>query len=278
MLDQSGMLTVSGLPQLTSSGASQPTLLREQVAVRLRQDILSCQLLPGAILSEAQIADRYGVKKAPVRSALISEERGGLVHAIPRHGWQIEPITPRSISDVFMLRRALEPVLVEADLTHADRERLETALRVAEALSDAKDTNAIRAGWRLERETLTILAAALGNALLSATLSDLWDRTERCMTFAVCKGAKPYVASPRADLVRTLERGDRRGARHALAAALERQYECLTRVVMGMTDEIRIDDVEGAAGVDGDNGAASMVRRPGTDSVQQPGEIGGRDK
>jgi len=238
MLDRSGLLTYSGLPR--------PTSLREQITARLRQDILSCQLLPGTILSESQISERYEVKKAPVRAALISEERGGLVHALPRHGWQISPITPRSISNVFTLRHALEPVLVEADLSRADRGQLEMALRMAQSLDGAKDAAAVQTGWRLDRDTLAIIAETLGNALLAVTLSDLWDRTERCMNFAVCKGARPYVASTRADLVRAIEQGDNEGAKRAITSALDRQYAYLTRVVMGMTGEIAVFDQENA--------------------------------
>ena len=48
-------------------------------ALRLRADILSGAAEPGSLLAESAVAQRLGVSRVPVREALFSLEREGLV-------------------------------------------------------------------------------------------------------------------------------------------------------------------------------------------------------
>ncbi len=53
-----------------------PTLQRQtlsaQIYARLEDSVLNGDLPPGTKLSEEQLADRFGVSRAPVREALIA--------------------------------------------------------------------------------------------------------------------------------------------------------------------------------------------------------------
>src|SRR5271170_3283594 len=76
---------------------------------RIRQDIIGCALEPGRQVTEAELAARYALGKAPIRAALLGLCQEGLVRAIPRRGYLITPITMRDVQDVFQLRILLEP-------------------------------------------------------------------------------------------------------------------------------------------------------------------------
>ncbi|WP_162606240.1 GntR family transcriptional regulator [Jiangella asiatica] len=75
---------------------------------KLRDQILEWHLLPGAILGEADLAQRLGVSRTPVREALRALEREGLVAITPQRGAVVTDISISSVSQLFQMRDALE--------------------------------------------------------------------------------------------------------------------------------------------------------------------------
>ena len=65
---------------------AQPRVLRQEVLEALRSDILSGRTKPGSRLLEADIAQRMGVSRAPVREAIRQLEQEGLVEFFPHRG------------------------------------------------------------------------------------------------------------------------------------------------------------------------------------------------
>lgn len=78
----------------------------------MRRDILSCDLRPGELVSEAELARRYGVSKTPVRDALQRLEQEGLVEIEPRRGHRVRPISMQEAGDLIELRAILESAAV----------------------------------------------------------------------------------------------------------------------------------------------------------------------
>ena len=96
----------------TDKGAKKVSLA-EQVYMRLRTEILHCQLPPGTELSEAELAARFEMSKTPVREALVTLRQEGLVLTFPRRGYQVAPITFGDMNELFDLRIMLEAGAVE---------------------------------------------------------------------------------------------------------------------------------------------------------------------
>jgi DNA-binding GntR family transcriptional regulator len=63
---------------LFSESPLQRRTLSAQIYARLEDSVLNGELLPGTRLSEEQLAERFGVSRAPVREALIALENAGL--------------------------------------------------------------------------------------------------------------------------------------------------------------------------------------------------------
>ncbi len=61
-----------------SESPLQRRTLSAQIYARLEDSVLNGELLPGTRLSEEQLAERFGVSRAPVREALIALENAGL--------------------------------------------------------------------------------------------------------------------------------------------------------------------------------------------------------
>jgi DNA-binding GntR family transcriptional regulator len=101
--------------------------LAEQVYRDLRKDILEVRIPPGEKLSEAQLAIRFNVSRAPVRDAITRLQQDHLVQVRPQIGTIVAPISEATIMNVLEVRLLLEPHAAEkaaANLSAEDRERL----------------------------------------------------------------------------------------------------------------------------------------------------------
>jgi DNA-binding GntR family transcriptional regulator len=99
----------------------------EFAAARLRQEILDGVLPLGTLLAESAVAQRLGVSRVPVREALFTLEREGLVEFSDTGRAFVKELTPRDFEELFLLRLALEPLAARlaASTLHADSSRLE---------------------------------------------------------------------------------------------------------------------------------------------------------
>ena len=68
--------------------------MARRVTVALRQAIVSMHLSPGEMLSEQDLAQRFGVSRSPVREAFIKLSQSGLVRVLPQRGTLVVKISP----------------------------------------------------------------------------------------------------------------------------------------------------------------------------------------
>ena len=70
--------------------------------------IVRCDLAPGVIVSEAELAARLKLKTAATRAAVDRLSVVGLLRPIHRRGYVVKPITLRDVNDLFQLRTIIE--------------------------------------------------------------------------------------------------------------------------------------------------------------------------
>ncbi|MFC0410898.1 GntR family transcriptional regulator [Roseomonas elaeocarpi] len=180
---------------MTEDGGALPLTL--QALHQLRQEILSCDLLPGATLSETAASQRLGLGKAPIRAALARLAEEGLVGSVARRGWVVSLITIRDIHEVFDLRLLLEPEGARRAAARTDpsaRRQLE-ALLSAEAPPDS----------RALHQAIAVLS---GNTRLAQGVSRLLDESSRMLAFAARHGTDlPEEPADRAALLQAVAEG-----------------------------------------------------------------------
>jgi DNA-binding GntR family transcriptional regulator len=113
----------------------------DEVFRKLRDLILSGVFKPGGRLVEEALTAQLGVSRPPLREALRSLERDGLVRSIPRRGFIVEPLTASDVREIYSLRWALERLAVDIGVPVRDPALLAP---MRQALSDMND--AARAG------------------------------------------------------------------------------------------------------------------------------------
>jgi DNA-binding GntR family transcriptional regulator len=117
--------------------------LSEQAHAQLEEMIVSLELVPGSIWSEAQLSASLGIGRTPVREALQRLEVDHLVRILPRHGAQITEINVVEQLLLLELRRELDRTIArQAARRSAAQERarlLEMAKRMASRTADDAD-------------------------------------------------------------------------------------------------------------------------------------------
>ena len=63
-----------------------------QVFEHLREQIMSLSLIPGTVLSRAELVEQFGVSQTPIRDALMRLAEEGLVDIYPQHATVVCPI------------------------------------------------------------------------------------------------------------------------------------------------------------------------------------------
>jgi DNA-binding GntR family transcriptional regulator len=107
--------------------------IREQVVDRLRADVMSGRIGAGVSLREAELAERFGTSRGPIRDALLQLTQEGLLVSRPNCGVRVGCPPDGALSPLlFELRRKVETHAlgrIMGGLTAADDAELDAILR-----------------------------------------------------------------------------------------------------------------------------------------------------
>jgi DNA-binding GntR family transcriptional regulator len=174
----------------------------------IRQEILSCRLMPGSTVTEPELMESYRLGKTSCRIALTRLSHERLVRSRPRKGYQIAPITVKDVEEVFALRAQLEPMAARLAVGRVDTQllrRLEAACRI-EMVAPLNER--IDAFMGANKKFHLTIAEAAGNERLLRSLSSLMDEMSRLVAlgFNVQK-VKPEIKHDHNAMIRAFEDG-----------------------------------------------------------------------
>lgn len=187
----------------------QPLPLTRLAYERLRESILSGQMVPGEIYNEMALAKEMGVSRTPVREALLELSSQGLVTFLPRKGVQVNYFTERDVEEVFEIRNAIELAIAEKVARNAashDFSKVEKALAENAKAAKKQDTQAF---LRADRAVHHELAALSGNRRMMAIISNLRDIIHLMSVEALTKPHRlEEVPSEHMQVVEAMRAGD----------------------------------------------------------------------
>jgi DNA-binding GntR family transcriptional regulator len=193
---------------------------------KVRDKIVSGEIKPGAILTEAELADEYGVSKAPAREALVLLGHEGLVESMPRIGHVVATFTLQDVLETFHLRSILEAeaaglaaeritdegiaaLLKNNNEEFALSERAHKApiLRIA-----AHEHGFYERACELNIEFHQLIAQASGNRRLADFIKRLMEDMRRMLAF------NPHFVTPQQhlEIIEALKHGDRAKAEQTM--------------------------------------------------------------
>jgi DNA-binding GntR family transcriptional regulator len=99
---------------MPSSAAKLQTVDRVRaIAAALEEEIVLGWLMPRERLIEEELAARHDVKRHVIREALTELERVGLVERIPNKGAVVRVLDPAEVTQIYLVREALETLAAE---------------------------------------------------------------------------------------------------------------------------------------------------------------------
>jgi DNA-binding GntR family transcriptional regulator len=181
----SGDRTLRAMP--TSAGAGDPQdavadggsgAIVESLYITLRQAIIQCELTPGSILSQVQLARRFGVSRTPLREVLRMLEREGLVES--RHNRRIR-ISGFSVTDweeINAARIALESLAAKMRIRTMTLAVIDEMSAVAEKMNLCAERHDL-AGWQTAHRSFHAILTTGPNQRMSDFLEQLNDHDDR---------------------------------------------------------------------------------------------------
>jgi DNA-binding GntR family transcriptional regulator len=91
-------------PQQESAGNS--------VYTRLKQQILTLELLPGTVVSEKETSSVFQTSRTPVRESFVRLAQEGLVNVLPQRGTQVSLIDSELVEEGRFMREQIEKAVI----------------------------------------------------------------------------------------------------------------------------------------------------------------------
>lgn len=98
--------------------------IREQVADRIRADVLSGRLVEGTSLREHALAKQYSVSRAPIRDALLQLTQEGLLFAKPNCGVRVAAVKEETQVLLVDMRRRIEAFALRSGFANIGDEQI----------------------------------------------------------------------------------------------------------------------------------------------------------
>ena len=112
----------------------------ERVYRILRDWLITAKLPPGEFLSEADLAERCGTSRTPVREACTRLMQDHWLTRIRRKGFMVKPISVRDIVDLYEYRKLLECYAAEKVAQNASHDQIRELIAIVAPETDPDAT------------------------------------------------------------------------------------------------------------------------------------------
>ena len=214
-------------------GLEQELSLAEQAYLRLRQEILTCVLSPGQVVSERELARQYEMSKTPIREALTQVCHDGLVQRLPGRGYMVAPITIKDVRDIFDLRLILEVAAAERAARDPSPAQI-SALKEMSAVSYRLDDHESHILFlKANRSFHLTLAEAAANRRLAGMLEGLMIEMDRLFHLGLrLRDSGEEMKQEHQEVVAALEIGDVEGVRDAITRQIITSRDRILEAIM----------------------------------------------
>ncbi len=175
---------------------------------RLRSDIVSLRLVPGAKVSEVEIAKQQGVSRQPVREAFIRLNNMKLLTVRPQRATVVRKISRSGLLDARFIRTAVEVEVVQRACATFDGRAIGFKRNLAQQKQAAArgDTDRFHA---LDYDFHRLLCVAAGAEFAFATIAANKAHVDRlCMLSLVDSDAMESLYDDHARILECLEAKD----------------------------------------------------------------------
>ncbi len=202
--------------------------LTQLVADRIRDAILAREFPPGARITEATLASRWGVSKTPVRESLLRLQYIGVMEPDGPRGGRIVAASQKAIADAYHVREALESQAARLAAANATDRILACIESSTELSMKAANAGKVEEFRKWDRRFHSAVALGALNERLSEMIRDslllTWTLRRRDVPLA---DDSPYCAKQHEQITEAISSKRAKPAGEAMATHIAHVREVL---------------------------------------------------
>lgn len=210
--------------------------IASRVVDALRDDIITMGLKPGDVISESDIAGRYGVSRQPVREAFIRLAQQGLLLIRPKRATVVKKISPLGVRQSRFIRESIEVEIIRrvaGQPSHDAADVLAKLIVDQETASDAGDSRRFHTLDELFHRTLARLA---GVEYAWQLIDDHKMQLDRVRYLTLGVSSTQRAIAEHKQIVEAVAKADAAAAETAMRAHLARAELLLNQTITDFPD------------------------------------------
>ncbi|GAA3827029.1 GntR family transcriptional regulator [Streptomyces phyllanthi] len=147
------------------------TLLRDRAYEAIRDAIVAGEIEPGAVVRDAELADRLGLSRAPVREAFTRLVDEGLLESKPQSYTRVTPVVAAEVRDAAAVVGAMHELVTRVAVPRLSAADVETMRRSNERFAAAVEAGYVDNALRADDDLHDVLVRVSGNHAAAATIA-----------------------------------------------------------------------------------------------------------
>ncbi|MFJ8633253.1 GntR family transcriptional regulator [Streptomyces sp. NPDC093568] len=147
------------------------TLLRDRAYEAIRDAIVAGEIEPGAVVRDADLAERLGLSRAPVREAFSRLVDEGLLESKPQSYTRVTPVVTADVRDAAAVVGAMHELVTRIAVPRLMAADLEIMRAANERFAAAVTAGEVDLALRADDELHDVLVRVSGNRAAAATVA-----------------------------------------------------------------------------------------------------------
>ncbi|GKQ38273.1 GntR family transcriptional regulator [Streptomyces sp. A012304] len=147
------------------------TLLRDRAYAAIRDAIVAGDIAPGAVVRDADFAERLGLSRAPVREAFSRLVDEGLLESKPQSYTRVTPLVASDVRDAAAVVGAMHELVARIAVPRLFAADVEAMRAANERFAAAVATGDVDTALRADDELHDVLVRVSGNRAAAATVA-----------------------------------------------------------------------------------------------------------
>ena len=208
--------------------------LTQEAYRRLEEMIVTLELAPGEVVSEAILSRRLGIGTTPIREALLQLARENLVQIIPRSGVVVTAVDVRLQLEVLETRREIDRLLARVSAKRATPAERKNIAELADATEEAVAKGDVREFLRQDAELNVWLGRSARNSVATGIAGPLHSVSRRFWFFHLGEGGIfAATAGLHLKIIRAIAAGDPEKAADASDRLIAHLVQFTTQTLPG---------------------------------------------
>ncbi|MFC9127452.1 GntR family transcriptional regulator [Streptomyces sp. NPDC057099] len=145
------------------------TLLRDRAYAAIRDAIVAGEIEPGAVVRDAEFAERLGLSRAPVRDAFSRLVDEGLLESKPQSYTRVTPLVASDVRDAAAVVGAMHELVTRVAVPRLKAADIEEMRAANERFAAAVGSGDVDAALRADDALHEVLVRVSGNRAAAAT-------------------------------------------------------------------------------------------------------------